>query len=171
MKIYVTGAVGTGKTSIAAALAATGINAVDTDELSHWENKLMGERTEWEPGGSDEWYGAHAWVCDVDRLKSILAKTENAAAIGHASNQEEYLKLFDKVFVLSCSPETVVSRIEQRTNNDFGKHPSDMKRLLEWHKGFEAWMVEKGAEVLNTERPLEEIVRDIRSSFDSARNP
>ncbi len=156
---------GTGKTSIAAALVAAGVNAVDIDGLSHWEDKLTGERVDWEPGGSDEWYETHAWVCDIDQLKIMLAETENAVAAGHASNQEAYLPLFDKVFILSCSPETIRSRIEQRTNNDFGKHPSDMKRVLEWHGNFVPEMAEMGAIVLDAERPLKEIVEDIQSSF------
>ena len=165
MKIYITGVSGTGKTCIAGALAARGVNAVDTDELSHWEDKRTGERTGLEPGGSEEWYDSHAWVCDVSQLEKILSKAEHAVAIGHASNQDEYLGLFDKKFILACSSETVTARIMQRTNNDFGKHPSDLKRVLSWQKELEAEMVGKGALLLDAERPLEEVVNEIESNL------
>ena len=89
MKIYVTGVSGTGKTSIAKALVAQGVNAIDTDELGHWENKHTGEEVGWEPGSSDEWYDSHTWFCDVGKLQEIVSKTEHAVAVGHESNQDD----------------------------------------------------------------------------------
>lgn len=169
VKIYITGVSGTGKTSLTEALKAKGVNAVDTDELSHWENKHTGERTGWEPGASDAWYNEHEWLCDIAELQKVLSKTEHAVAIGFGDNidkSDKYLKLFDKVCILTCRPETIVARIEGRTNNHFGKHPSDMRRILEWQKEFDAEMVEKGALPLDAERPLEELAAHVRSLFE-----
>jgi broad-specificity NMP kinase len=165
MKIYITGVSGVGKTSIANALKARGVNAVDIDEISHWENKASGETVDWEPGRGDAWQDAHVWICDTPKLKEVLTQTQNSVALGHASNQDEYLPLFDKVFVLSCKPETVIHRLNTRTNNDFGKYPEDQARILNWHKTFDSWMVEKGAEVMDGERPMEKIVEDVVSNF------
>ena len=163
MKIYITGVSGTGKTSIARSLVSKGVNAIDLDEISHWENKKTGEVTGWEAGSSDEWNEAHAWICDLTKLKEMMARTENAVVVGHTSNQEDYLPFFDKIFVLNCSPEAVISRIQARTDNDFGKHPSDLAKILGWQKDFTAWMVEKGANVIDCERPLEEVVQEIEA--------
>lgn len=165
MKIYITGISGSGKTSIARLLLERGVSAIDIDELSHWENKATKERTGWDHDRSDEWYAAHAWVCDIEKLKEILASSEHVVAVGHASNQEEYLSLFDKLYILHCSPETITARLNARTDNDFGKHPADLARILGWQKGFELEMVEKGAEPLDAERSLEEVVADIESNF------
>jgi len=165
MKIYITGISGTGKTSLARALIARGDNAIDIDEISHWENKDTKERVGLEPGASEEWHASHAWICDLVKLKEILLKTENAVALGHASNQAEYLTFFDKIFVLRCSPETVVNRINSRTDNDFGKHPDDLARIMNWQKPFEAEMISKGAEILDAERPLDEILSEVVSNF------
>lgn len=165
MKIYITGISGTGKSSIARLLNERGVYAVDIDNLSHWENKHTKERTGWDPGSSDEWNDAHAWVCDIEKLKEALSLSEDVIAVGHASNQEEYLPLFDKWFVLQCRPETIIARINARTDNDFGKHPVDQQRILLWQKGFDPEMIEKGAIPLDAEQQLEQIVADIQAVF------
>ncbi|GMU74259.1 MAG: hypothetical protein AMXMBFR44_4560 [Candidatus Campbellbacteria bacterium] len=165
MKIYVTGISGSGKTSIARLLNEHGVSAVDIDEISHWENKGTKERTGWDHDKSDEWYATHEWICDIQKLKEVLLSSEHIVVVGHAANQEEYFPLFDKSYVLLCSPETIVARLNARTDNDFGKHPADQKRILGWQKSFESEMIEKGAEPLDAERPLEEVIADIRSNF------
>jgi len=163
MKIYITGVAGTGKTSIARALKEKGISAIDLDTISHMENKTTGEIVHWNPGASDEWIQAHDWVCDIPKLKDFLSISENSVVVGHTANQKDYLSLFDKIFVLSCRPETITQRIQNRTDNDFGKHPEDLARILNWNKEFTGWMLELGAEVLDGEKPLNEIVKHLIS--------
>lgn len=165
MKIYVTGISGTGKTSITNALISKGVTAIDIDDLCHWENKYTGERTGWEPGSSDEWHASHSWLCDVERLKERLAKERNIVVSGFASNQREYANLFDKIFLLHATPETIFARIHARLDNDFGKHPAEQKRIMDSRGPLETMMVEKGAVLLDAERPLEEIVTEIQSNL------
>lgn len=150
---------------MARALVAKGVAAIDMDELSHWENKQTAERVGWEPGSSDEWHEAHRWVVDIDQLKHELSRADDVVVAGHASNEDEYLKLFDKTFVLVCRPETIVQRIEQRTDNDFGKHPMEQQKILEWHKSFDSFIEAKGAVRLDGERPVGEIAEEILRSL------
>lgn len=167
MKIYVTGVAGTGKSSIARALSARGVAAVDMDNgLCHWENRETGGMAGWEPGRSEEWYASHGWMCDTPALGSILDTSGDVVVVGISSNQEEYLARFDKVFVLHCAPETVIARLNARTDSDYGKHPAEQARLLAWQKSFEAEMVAKGALPLDADRPLEEVVADIEEALN-----
>lgn len=166
MKVYITGISGTGKTTISKALIARGVTTIDIDDISHWENKLTGEWVGWKPGSSKKWHDLHGWLCDIDELEKILVSSENVIAIGHAHNQDAYLAFFDKIFILTCSPETAVARIMQRTDNDFGKDSAEQKILLEWQGRFEDEMLQKGASKINVERPLERVVADILSKLN-----
>lgn len=162
MKIYITGVSGVGKTSVIKALSKTGMHGVDVDELSHWENILSGATVDWAPGMSDEWRQTHVWICDIAALKKELASAPNVAVAGNTANQNEFLSFFDKMFVLHCSPETIVSRINSRTDNDYGKHPQERQHILEWQKTYDAKMVARGAIQLDADQPLEQVLSDIR---------
>ncbi len=166
VKIYVTGVAGSGKSSIVRALTARGVQAIDMDQgLCRWENRHTGGMAGWEPGRDEAWYASHGWMCDVPELGKILEENGDIVVVGISSNQEEYLARFDKVFVLHCAPETVIARLNARTDSDYGKHPAEQARLLAWQKSFEAEMVGKGALPLDAERPLEEVVDDILAAM------
>lgn len=166
MKIYLTGTSGVGKTSIVKELIKRDMNAIDIDDISDWKNKETEEIVGYEYGASDEWCDEHAWVCDVDKLKEVLAKSEHAVVAGAASNRDDYLPLFDKLYVLDCSPETIISRIKERTDNDYGKHPKELEKVVSWKEILKKEMIERGASILDCERPLEEVVEDVLSNFD-----
>ena len=162
MKIYLTGVSGTGKSSIVRTLIARGVPALDMDEwLCSRKHKDTGEKVEWEPGQNEEWYATHGWICNVPALETLLAENKTIVVAGLSSNQDDYLKLFDTVLVLHASPETILSRIEKRTDNEYGKHPLEQQRLLNWYKSFEAEMIENGAVPIDAERPLADVVEDI----------
>lgn len=144
------------------ALLKKGIRAIDVDDdLGHWENRHTNEHTEWHPGKDDEWHQKHTWLCDTEGLKKMLSKGGNVVVVGLTANQNDYLTLFDKVFVLRCRPEIFLARIAARTTNDFGKHPPEQRMLLSWYRTFENEMKQKGAVPLDAERPLGIVVEDI----------
>lgn len=169
MKVYVTGLSGTGKSSVAKAFAAKGIASVDIDmmDLCHWENINTKKRVEWEPGSSKEWHLSHAWVCDIDGLKEFIAKQEDVVVVGCAANQDGYLHLFDKFFVLHAEPETMLARIHERTDNPFGKDPAEQWRIFHRQKEFEDEMVQKGAVLVDANQPLDRVVAAIGGVFKS----
>ena len=108
MKVYITGASGPGKPSLARALAARGIPTLDMDTICHRAHRETGEKVGWEPGKPEEWYEAHGWVCNVGTLEEFLAVHDTAVAVGLSSDQDDYLKLFDKVFVLYARREVII---------------------------------------------------------------
>ena len=168
---YITGVSGVGKSSVSEVLNQKGIFSFDIDSvegLCHWINKETFEKSDWHSGLGNEWHEAHEWICDKKKLIHLMNQQKDiVVVVGCASNQDEYLGLFNKVFLLHCIPETFVKRIDDRTNNDFGKHGIEKARILNWYKDFESKLIKQGAIPINTEEPLElvveKIIRNIKS--------
>ncbi|MEK7140507.1 MAG: hypothetical protein AAB815_01855 [Patescibacteria group bacterium] len=111
---------------------------------------------------TNEWYKNHKYICDKERLVSLMNKHKGVIFVaGLPSNRRELLDLFDKVFLLQCREETFLKRLIERTSHDFGKHILEQKNLLSWYKDFVTDMLERGAISINTDRPLSEVVDDI----------
>lgn len=173
-KIYITGVSGTGKSTLAAELNKRGIVAFDVDAvpgLCHWQNKETKEKaTDYNYGADKAWLGAHDWVADEEQLSKLLEKADTVVVLGITSNQEGYFHLFDRVFLLHCSPEVFLSRIDARTNNDFGKGKSEQEHILSWHKNFEKRLIDKGVVPIHAEQPIEMIADLILEADNESRN-
>lgn len=157
-KFYITGIAGTGKSTLAQELNKRGITALDMDSvpsLCHWKNKVTGEKGEYKSGIGKDWIEAHNWICDVVKLQELLDKySDNIVIVGIASNRDEYILLFDKVFLLHCGEETLLRRLSTRDTNVFAKEKSEQEQLLGWYKDFEEKMLKYGAVPINTEEPI-----------------
>ncbi|MBI1982447.1 MAG: AAA family ATPase [Candidatus Levybacteria bacterium] len=168
---YITGISGTGKSAIASELRKDNIQAYDIDEIKgicHWRHKESGEKAIYYTGIGREWLDAHEWICDEEKLKELLDKHSHSdvVVVGIASNQENYLKYFDKFFLLYCGKETFLKRLNTRNEgNAFGKDKSEQEQILSWYKDFENRMIKLGAMPINTERKLEDIVREIKANM------
>jgi len=163
---YITGVSGTGKSTLAEELRKKGFYTIDQDSLCRWKNNKTMELAPLRQ--EKEFLEEHDWYCDVDILKRDVEKEgEKVFVVGYAANQDEYLNMFDKVFLLHCSPETLVARLETRTTNEFGKHSSQMEHILEWQKGYEKDMTDKGAIGIDAEQPLSKVLDDILSHTET----
>ena len=165
-KIYITGISGTGKTTIAKKLAEQGFCAISIDEvldLCFWINKQTKEKITIEVELNKDFIDAHDWVCDIESLKNLINKqgAELIFVLGIAANQNDFLNLFDEVLLLQCSPETFIARIENRTDNDFGKDKTAQETILNSYQAFEKEMLERGATPINVEGSIDEVVEKI----------
>ena len=170
-RYYITGVSGTGKSTVAEELNKRGIKAIDQDSrvygLCSWKHNQTKEDTRFEYGIGKEFLEANDWYCDIEKLKKLFDSFDETVFVcGVTANQDDYLNLFDKVFLLQCSPETFSKRIDIRENNQFGKHPSEKEHLLNWYVELEQGLVEKGAIVINSEFSTDIVVDEILKNIE-----
>ena len=115
-KILVTGMSGTGKSSALAELGRLGFRVVDTDV-----------------GGWSEWSDAEGgYVWREDRMTQLLAQDDGPSLYvsGTVSNQGRFYDRFDAVVLLSAPAEVLLSRIQDRETNTYGKSPEQRELVL-----------------------------------------
>ncbi len=169
-KIYITGVAGTGKSTVAREFKDREIDVFDVDNikgLCSWRNKHTLQKTDYHSGASREWLDAHEWICDIEKLKTMMNVGKDVVVVvGVPTNQSEMLPLFDKVFLLQCSESVLVPRLTNRVGIDeFGKTPDEQKLVLDSRQDFEKEMIAKGAISINGEDSTEVIADNIFSKI------
>ncbi len=165
-KIYITGVSGTGKTTIAKELEKRGFYTISIDEvpnLCSWVHQATGEKHRGKNTElTFEFVDMHDWICDTEYLNKLLDKdVDTAFVLGMAGNQDNFLHIFDKILLLQCSPETFCKRIEQRTDNDFGKDKKIQQQILDRYEAYAEKMLARGAVAIDTEKPINEVVDEV----------
>lgn len=135
---------GTGKSSALADLARLGFDAVDTD---------FGGWTEW--SDSD---GGYVWR--EDRIAELLARDRDRALFvsGTVSNQGRFYDQFDAVVLLSAPASVLLSRLETRTTNSYGKRSDERELILRELDEVEPLLRKRCTHEIDASKPLPEVV-------------
>ena len=80
---------------------------------------------------------------------------------GTASNLDDLLPLFAKIFLLKVSQKVLRERLSTRTSNDFARTAEVQKWVFSWKTWWENHMKEKSAIVIDASRSLREVANDI----------
>ena len=128
----VEGVSATGKTSVCEELQRRGHHAVHGDrELAYQGDPATGAPVE---GGGHE---HHLW--DVARVRALVADQGAAATFfcGGSRNFPDFIDLFDAVFVLQVDLDTLIRRLDQRPEGEWGARPAERELVVRLHRSGE----------------------------------
>lgn len=167
MKVFITGMAGTGKTTIGKAIAERGYQTIDVDTvpgLCAWTHNVTKEKEEGAnlDDVSNDFMDTHEYECDMQMLKGMMQDSDDHVFVfGCVGDNSDFLPLFDKVFLLQCSPQVMVSRLNNRDTNSLGKTKEVQDRILKWGIIFDDLMLKAGATPINTEQDVDGSIEQI----------
>lgn len=170
--ILITGVAGSGKSAVCDELNKLGNKAFgieDIDGLFTMINKKTGKPFKGYDNDNLEHVKQGRWVCNKKKLQHLIRQNSKGIVFycGIASNLDELLPLFNKTFLLKTNKKVLRERLTTRTSNDFARTPETQKQLFSWKDWWEDHMREKGAVVINANRSLKEIAKDIIKKSES----
>lgn len=144
MNYLISGLPGTGKTSVCNELLTRGHNAIDAD-------RIFGHQS-----GND-------WLWDKSSVEKVTGDTsdETVFICGSASNRDEYIPLFERVFILHVDDATLEHRLRHRSNNNFGKDPVVLARQIARNQGVKEYSIKRGRIVIDATQSVDRVVNNI----------
>jgi dephospho-CoA kinase len=140
--VLVTGMSGVGKSTVLGELARRGYATVDTDDGA-WIEVIEGEPLWREP-----------------LIEGLLNRPRDEPLFiqGTVANQGRFYDRFDVVVLLTAPVDVVLDRIDQRTNNPFGKTAEERARILADLAEVEPLLRQAATHEIDTTGPLSEVV-------------
>lgn len=143
--ILVTGMSGVGKTTALHELARRGYATIHTDD-GPWIHVVRGEPLWREPLIND--------LLNRPRATALFVQ-------GTVANQGRFYHRFDATVLLSAPIDIVFHRLDQRTNNPFGKTHGERRRIATDIAEVEPLLREAATHEIDTSRPLPEVVETL----------
>lgn len=159
------GVSGTGKTSVCHELIRRGYAAINADrELAYQGDPTTGEKIEDfgpVPLSPQLIHEQHMW--DVDTVRHLAANQDDDATFfcGGSRNFDQFIDVFDEVFVLDVDVETLNQRLDNRPDDDWGKRQSERDLILRLHATKED--VPQNGIIIDATQSLASVVDDILS--------
>jgi hypothetical protein len=153
------GVSGTGKTAVCRELQRRGFFAINGDnELAYQGDPETGAPTE---GRRHE---HHIW--DVEKVRALVACQDAAVMFfcGGSRNFSKFIDLFDGVFLLEIDRDTLIRRLAQRPEDEWGGRPEEQELALRLHRTRED--LPKGGVAVDATAPIERVVDEVLRQSD-----
>ena len=154
----ISGLPGTGKTSICEALNLQGYTAIDAD-------KTFSFRGDPETGLPTPDPNQLTWLWDKIKIELVLNDQTNDKIFicGSATNRDKFLDRFVQVFILRVDNNTLKHRLQNRTNNNFGKDPTILKRQITHNNGVVSYAQKMGFVLIDATKPIDDVINEIKT--------
>src|SRR6476469_1217495 len=146
----VEGLSGAGKSSVYEELIRRGYNAVSTDRA--WKVPA-------DPDTGPSVRPIHSMWHEQKAVSELERSEPHVLFVcGSSRNRDRFLPYFTKIFNLRIDDDTMRRRLQERTNNDFGKQPEEAELMLRLNRSDEK---PAGAIDLDATQPLEQVVDEL----------
>ncbi|WP_396882589.1 shikimate kinase [Mycolicibacterium sp. CBMA 334] len=145
-----TGMSGVGKSTALEGLALAGFATVDTD-YGPWIHVVDGG-PQWREALIDELFGR--------------PRHARLFVAGTVANQGRFYDRFDAVVLLSAPIDTILQRLELRTNNPFGKTPDERRKIATDTAEIEPLLRQAATHEIDTSGAAAEVVSQLISIAD-----
>lgn len=167
--IYITGLPGVGKSTIAHELKRQGAEAhsADEDGFNGFYNKETGQKHIHQEDDvkyhTPEWDAKYEWRTDEDKVKELKKNSEGRIVYlsGVSANQNEILKIVDKVIYLHVDESTLKHRLASRDMSNFGKAPHELELIFALYKTSLDEHKSINSIIIDATQSVEKIVDDI----------
>ncbi|TAH34709.1 hypothetical protein EYC59_02935 [Candidatus Saccharibacteria bacterium] len=158
-KYFITGRPGSGKSTVMRELQQRGFTAYDTDSIegvTALQNKETGLIVPW-PNGPVDWT-RFSWNWQDAPLRRLLNKDGDIFLGAIVGNQKDYYPLFDTVFALTLSKETLAQRLDIHEHE---RTQQEKDQAIAVHDEKQTRWTDQRLVLVSSERPVNEIVDEI----------
>ncbi|MFI1018479.1 AAA family ATPase [Streptomyces sp. NPDC020965] len=144
----------TGKTSVCNELLRRGYDAINGDRQLAYQGDP-------ETGRETEGHGHESHIWDVEKVEAIVAdkRTPVTLLCGGSRNFSKFTHLLDGVFVLEIDLDTLIRRLDERPDDEWGAKPEERELVLRLHRTKED--VPKDGISIDATAPLAHVVDEI----------
>lgn len=167
--LYVTGAPGSGKSTLQKELSERGYHTRDIDNsgLGGPYNKSTGQQVIIPPADqrTPEWFKEHEWRVHHDAFDQLKADASDKDIIlcGVAASDTEILHVFDQIIYLRLTDETLTNRLKSRIGNDYGKNDFELSEILKRKHGLDQKYSALDVTTIDANKSLSEVADEIIS--------
>lgn len=165
--IYITGAPGSGKSSLQKGLENRGYETYDLDDrsLGGPHNKSTDELVTIPPADqrTPEWFDQHEWRIYSGVIKNLKAKAtdKDIYICGVAASDDGILPLFDKIFYLDIDVNTLKQRLGSRSENSYGQNDFETSEIIKRKHGLDSKYSGNNAIHIDATQALNKVFDDI----------
>ena len=163
-KYLITGRQGSGKSTVIRTLRERGYTAYNTDdmpEVSRLEDRRTGQQVDW-PKGLVDW-DRYSWNWQAEPLKKLLESDETVFIGAVMGNQRDFYSLFNKVFALIVTKETLAIHLETHEHKYTAE---EMERIIGRHELRQPKYIADGAIPVDNNGPVEQTVQAILAQIN-----
>jgi hypothetical protein len=119
----------TGKTTVCKELQRRGYHGINGDtELAYQGDPETGAPLD------GHMHEHHIWR--IETVKALIANRDESVTFfcGGSRNFPAFIHLFDDVFVLAVDVDTLIQRLDQRPDDEWGARPSERELIIRLHR-------------------------------------